>query len=90
MEVLLRDGGVIIVQLFPKDHVQETLDLIETYLPSNRHDFEYETPHAFFPQETKLLWSLAARGDSVRKRVCFHPLLKGLRDELLHMGYYSS
>lgn len=62
------------------------LDTIEPHLPSDRHDFEYVTPHTFFPQETKLLWSLAARGDAVGKRVCFHPLLKGLRDELLHMN----
>ena len=71
--------------MFPQDHIQEMLTTIEPKLPSTHHDFDYQTPGTFFPQETKLLWSLAARGDPVGKRVCFHPLLKGLRDELLHM-----
>lgn len=61
------------------------LQTIEPHLPSTRHNFPYKTPGTFFPQETKLLWSLVARGDAVGKRVCFHPLLVGLRDELLHM-----
>lgn len=85
VEILLRDGGVIVEDLFAPDHIKNMLDTIEPYLPSDRHDFEYKTPGSFFPQETKLLWSLVARGDAVGKRVCFHPLLKGLRDELLHM-----
>jgi ectoine hydroxylase-related dioxygenase (phytanoyl-CoA dioxygenase family) len=85
VNVLLRDGGLIVDQLFTLEHVQGMLATIEPYLPSDRHDFKYETPGSFFPQETKLLWSLAARGDAVGKRVCFNSLLSGLRDELLHM-----
>lgn len=71
--------------MLSQDHIKDMLATIEPKLPSNCHDFEYQTPGTFFPQETKLLWSLAARGDAVGKDVCFHPLLKGLRDELLHM-----
>ncbi|RDI86606.1 Mannan endo-1,6-alpha-mannosidase [Venturia inaequalis] len=85
VEILLRDGGVIVESLFSKDHIKDMLETIEPHLPSTDHDFPYKTPGTFFPQETKLLWSLVARGDAVGKRVCFHPLLVGLRDELLHM-----
>ena len=62
--------------MFSQEHIKEMLATIEPKLLSDRHDFEYETPGTFFPQDTKLLWSLAARGDAVGKRVCFHPLLK--------------
>lgn len=71
--------------MFDNNHVNEMLDTIEPYLPRDRHDFDYQTPGTFFPQATKLLWSLVARGDAVGRRVCFHPLLKALRDQLLHM-----
>ena len=71
--------------MFSKSHIADMLDTVERWLPSDQHNFKYETPGPFFPQATKLLWSLVGRGDAVSKRVCFHPLLTGLRDELLHM-----
>lgn len=84
VDVLLRDGGVIVEQLFPQDHIDAMLKCVAKHLPSDRHDFG-KSPHPFFPEANKLLWSLAARGDPVGKDVCFHPLIKGLRDELLLM-----
>ena len=71
--------------MFGQDHIHEMLDTVERWLPRDRHDFEYQTPGTFFPQATKLLWSLVGRGEAVGKKVCFHPLLVALRDELLHM-----
>jgi ectoine hydroxylase-related dioxygenase (phytanoyl-CoA dioxygenase family) len=85
VSLLLRDGGLIVENMFTPSHIQEMLATIEPHLPSTHHDFAYQTPGSFFPQETKLLWSLVARGPAVGHRVCFHPLLKGLRDQLLHM-----
>ena len=85
VDVLLRDGAVIVQDLFSQAHINEMLATLDSKFPADRHDFRYETPGTFFPRETKVLWSLAARSDAVGKGVCFNPLLKGLRDELLHM-----
>ena len=65
VDTLLSDGGLIIKSFITQPHVQSMLDILNTKFPEN-HDFEYETPGTFFPQETKVLWSLAARGDPVR------------------------
>jgi ectoine hydroxylase-related dioxygenase (phytanoyl-CoA dioxygenase family) len=70
--------------MFAPTHITAMLSTIAPHLPSN-HDFTYTTPGTFFPQETKLLWSLAARGPAVGHDICFHPLLVGLRAQLLHM-----
>ncbi|VUC26966.1 unnamed protein product [Clonostachys rosea] len=85
-DVLLRDGGVIIENMFSEEHVAKMVQIVEKNLPSDRHEFGPKSPDTFFPEQTKLLWTLAARGDPVGRDVCFHPLVKGLRDELLFMN----
>ena len=85
VDTLLRDGGLIITNFIAQPHVNAMLDILNAKFPPESHDFKYETPGSFFPQETKLLWSLAARGDPVGRDICFHPLLANLRKELLHM-----
>ena len=85
VDTLLNDGGLIIKSFVSQSHVTSMLDILNKRFPPDSHDFRYETPGSFFPVETKVLWSLAARGDPVGKDICFHPLLVDLRRELLHM-----
>ena len=85
VDTLLCDGGLIINNFITQPHVNAMLDILDKKFPPDDHNFKYTTPGSFFPQETKVLWSLAARGDPVGRDICFHPLLVALRKELLHM-----
>ena len=82
--ILLRDGGLIIKNFLPHSHVSKMIQVLNRHYPP-QHDFQYETPGSFFPQETKVLWSLAGRDPACGHDVCMHPLLVKLRAELLHM-----
>ena len=83
-EVLLRDGGLIIRGLLSQSHISRMMSVLNRHYPP-QHDFDYTTPGTFFPQQTKVLWSLVGRDPACGHDVCFNPLLVKLRQELLHM-----
>lgn len=83
-DALLCDGGLIVKGFLSEDHISRMMTVLNKHCPPE-HDFQYETPGSFFPHETKLLWTIAARDPCCGHEVCFHPLLAKLRAELLHM-----
>ncbi len=83
-DTLLRDGGLIVTNLFSQGHISEMMKVLNRHYPPE-HDFKYTTPGTFFPQETKVLWSLAGRDPACGHDVCMNPLLTRLREEILHM-----
>ena len=81
LSVIDRDGGVIIEDLVTHDELVSIETEIEKYTRSSRDGYE-----GFFkglmPQETLLIGGLVGKSDTLAK-ICEHPVLEGLRREIL-------